>query len=84
RSLRGAADRLERSLSTAGVPHDVKEYPEAGHGFLNDHDGAGDKTPLIFAVSGKWMGAGFHEPSATDARARIVSFFGTHLKTPSP
>jgi len=25
-------------------------------------------------------GASFHEPSAFDARARIIGFFGQHLK----
>ncbi len=45
RSLRGAAARLEKALTVVGVEHDVKEYPQAGHEFLNDHEGAGDKTP---------------------------------------
>jgi carboxymethylenebutenolidase len=59
----------------------VKEYPEAGHGFINDHDGAGDKTPLLLAVLGKLSpGAGYHEASAQDARRRIVAFFDAHLK----
>ena len=35
-SLRGAAGRLEVALETAGVTHDVKEYPHASHAFLND------------------------------------------------
>ncbi len=82
RSLRGAAARLERALTAVDVPHDVKEYPDAAHSFLNDHDGAGDKTPFIFIVSGALMGMGFHEESARDARARIISFFDEHLKTP--
>jgi len=43
RALRGAADRLDQALTAVGVEHDVKEYPEAGHAFLNDHKGAGDK-----------------------------------------
>ena len=47
RSLRGAAARLEKALTAAGVEHDVKEYPQAGHEFLNDHEGAGDKPPEI-------------------------------------
>jgi carboxymethylenebutenolidase len=47
------------------VEHDVKEYPEAGHAFLNDHD----NVPVLFAVMGKLTpGAGYHEPSAHDAR----------------
>jgi hypothetical protein len=29
---------------------------------------------------GKIAGGGYHEPSAEDARRRIVSFFNTHLK----
>jgi hypothetical protein len=37
---------------------------------------------LLFAVMGKLAPgvAGYHEPSAQDARRRIVSFFDTHLK----
>ncbi|HTZ08787.1 MAG TPA: dienelactone hydrolase family protein [Acidimicrobiales bacterium] len=80
RSLRGAAARLERSLSAAGVPHDVKEYPDAGHGFLNDHEGAGDRTPLVFAVLSRFMANGYHDAAAVDARRRIVAFFDTHLR----
>ena len=79
-TLRGAAARLETSLTTAGVPHDVKEYPEAGHGFMDDHEGAGDTLPLLFAVMGKLAGPGYHEASAEDARRRIVTFFDAHLK----
>lgn len=82
--LRGAATRLGDSLTAVGVAHDVKEYPDAGHGFLNDHEGAGDKPPLLFAVMGKLTtGPGYHEPSARDARRRIVSFFDAHLRVPA-
>ncbi len=81
RANRGTADRLERLLAAVGVDHDVKEYPDAGHAFLN-HEGAGDRTPLMFVVMGKFAGPeGYHEPSALDARRRIVSFFGAHLKS---
>lgn len=82
RTLRGAAERLEKVLTAVGIDHDVKEYPEAGHGFLNDHNGAGDKNPLFFAVMAKLTPgtAGFHEASATDARERILDFFERHLK----
>jgi carboxymethylenebutenolidase len=78
-SLRGAASRLERALSAADVDHDVKEYPDAGHGFLNNHDRA--DVPTLFVVMGKISGARCLEPSAQDARRRIVSFFNTHLKS---
>jgi carboxymethylenebutenolidase len=32
-----AAGRLERVKTKVGVDHDIKVYPEASHGFLNDH-----------------------------------------------
>jgi carboxymethylenebutenolidase len=79
RSNRGTADRLERVLTAAGVVHDVKEYPDAGHAFLNDHNRA--DVPILFVVMGTLAGGGgYHEPSARDARRRIVSFFNTRLK----
>jgi carboxymethylenebutenolidase len=66
------------------VDHDVKEYPEAGHEFLNDHPGAGDRNPVIFQVMGLFSGpSGYHEPSARDARRRITTFFASHLKPSS-
>ncbi len=74
RLLRGAAARLESALTAAGVDHDVKEYPDAGHSFLNQHDS------VLFTVAGWLMGGGYHEPSARDARRRIAAFFRTHLK----
>jgi carboxymethylenebutenolidase len=78
RTLRGAADRLERALTANSVDHDVKEYPEAGHGFLNDHDPA--DAPTLFVLLGKIAGGGYQERAAEDARRRIISFFNTHLK----
>lgn len=81
RSLRGAARRLERALTEAGVAHDVREYPEAGHGFLNDHEGAGDHVPPLFAVLGSLVTRmGYNEGAAADARRRIIGFFDDHLK----
>lgn len=80
-SLRDAAARLDSALSAVGVAHDVKEYPEAAHGFINDHEGAGDKPPLLFAVMAKLVsGPGYHEESAADARRRIAAFFAEHLR----
>ena len=81
RALRGAANRLEEALAAVGIEHDVKEYPGAGHGFLNDHEGAGDKAPLVFAALGRLSGTSFREQAALDARRRIVAFFDAHLKT---
>lgn len=74
RQLQGAAVRLERALAAAGVPHDVKEYPAAGHGFMNRHD-----KPLLRAI-GPLVGMGYEPTAAQDARARIVAFFDEHLR----
>ncbi len=79
KGLRGAAARLDGALTAAGVPHDVKEYPQASHGFLNDH-GTDGRVPPVFAVMAKLSGMGYHEESANDARRRIVAFFAEHLK----
>jgi carboxymethylenebutenolidase len=81
RANRGTAEKLDRALEAIGVDHDVKEYPDAGHAFLNDHDGAGDRAPAILVVMGVFGGpSGYHERSATDARRRIASFFDRHLR----
>lgn len=79
RTLRGAAARLAEALSANQITHDVKEYPRAGHSFLNDH--SDDETPMLISVLGWLTGVRPHEPSAQDARRRIVTFFNTHLRT---
>lgn len=70
---RGAAARLERALIAAQVDHDVVEYPEAGHAFLNDDHDMVSRMMRIARI-------GYHEPSARSARRRIVAFFGRHLR----
>lgn len=78
-SLRGAAERLAGILDAANVPNDIKEYPDAGHSFLNDHDIS--EVPWIFRIMGHLVGGtAYHEPSAADARARIAAFFRSHLQ----
>jgi carboxymethylenebutenolidase len=81
RTLRGRAALLDHALGAAGIDHDVKEYPEVGHGFLNDHAGAGDTLPRLFVLTGPLMGPGYEESAAKDARSRIIAFFDAHLKT---
>ena len=81
-SLKGAAERLNAVLDTLGIDHDVKEYPEAGHGFINDH--RDERIPPLFALMARFIGgADYHEPSAVDARRRIEAFFERHLKAPA-
>ena len=78
-TLRGAAGKLQSALESNGVANDVKEYPGAGHGFLNDHKGAGDKMPALIKLMGPVMGFGPHAESTRDARLRITKFFREHL-----
>jgi len=33
------------------------------------------------AIAGRFAHAAYHEPSAVDARQRIVAFFDTHLRS---
>jgi carboxymethylenebutenolidase len=77
RSLRSAPAVLERVLTAHGVEHDITTYPDAGHGFLNDH--APGETPIWAAVTGTFARTGYHERSALDARRRIIGFFDRHL-----
>ena len=72
RANRGTAERLDRALEALGVDHEIKEYPDAGHSFLNDHQSR------VFKML-KVVGIGYHDPSAQDARRRIASFFYEHL-----
>jgi carboxymethylenebutenolidase len=81
RSLRSAPVRLEKALRANAVEHEIKVYADAGHSFLNDHDPA--EASVIFRVLARLSGAQFHEPSAIDARRRIVAFFDHHLKPPA-
>jgi carboxymethylenebutenolidase len=83
-SLRGAAARLEVALTKAGVAHDVKEYPDAGHSFLNNHREHGDHLPFYVVVFGKLLMSSGHRPGpADDARRRILTFFEDHLSEPA-
>jgi carboxymethylenebutenolidase len=76
--VRETFDRLEPALAAAGIDHDIKLYPEAGHGFLNDHDPS--ELPLWVRAVADLAAAEYHDPSARDARRRIIDFFDVHLK----
>lgn len=70
---KGVAAELEQALERALVAHDVKEYPEAGHSFMNRHRGYGVLKVLRFKA------IGYNEEATMDARRRITSFFSEHL-----
>jgi carboxymethylenebutenolidase len=78
-SLRGAAAKLGATLTKAGVPHDVKEYPSAGHSFLN----GGESGPKIMRPLLRVAGMGPEPVAAADAWARIDAFFTEHLGAPA-
>jgi carboxymethylenebutenolidase len=78
-ALRGAAERLTDSLEKVGVEHDVKEYAEAGHTFINDLAGSGDLTPTMSVLTRLVPGMTYDEEAAEDAKQRILQFFGIHL-----
>jgi carboxymethylenebutenolidase len=81
-TLRGAAEKLDGALSSAGVERDVQEYADAGHMFLNNHDPADLAKPvaLVMQVVARLTGSKYHEPSARDARRRILAFFDIYLR----
>jgi carboxymethylenebutenolidase len=68
----GVADQLQRALERALVPHEVREYSDAGHSFMNHHQS-------FFFKLLRFGGIGYNEPAALDARRRITAFFRTHL-----
>jgi carboxymethylenebutenolidase len=79
RGLRGAADTLRRAAHEAGVRADVKEYPQAGHGFINRITAVSPLTPML-----KVMGVGYDHTAAADAKSRILRFFDTYLREALP
>jgi carboxymethylenebutenolidase len=75
RGLSGAAEKLEVALEARGVPHDVTEYPRAGHSFLNPED----LSPWWMRPVARVMHVGPEPESAREAWRRIEAFLGEHL-----
>jgi carboxymethylenebutenolidase len=71
------AARLEAALTAAGIDHDVKSYPAAGHSFMNRH---ARLTTWLGARSP--MRAAYEPEAAEDAWRRVVAFFGRYLAPP--
>lgn len=79
RNAKGVAGQLEKALTHCGIEHDVKEYKDTDHAFMNDHDP--DEVPLFIKfISIAFGGGKYHEASTRDARKRIITFFNKHLK----
>jgi carboxymethylenebutenolidase len=79
RSLRGAAGKLDRLLTERDVPHDIKEYPDAGHSFANRNKPRPVLSPLMRLA----IGAEFNESADSDAWQRVHGFFAAHLRGPA-
>ncbi|WP_144659177.1 dienelactone hydrolase family protein [Paenarthrobacter nicotinovorans] len=76
RTLPGAAATLEHALSSLGIKHDVKEFPTAGHAFMNDAPvGPKPLRPLM-----RVMGIKPDPASAPEAWRRIEEHFAKYLR----
>ena len=73
--LSGATATLQKVLTSKGIEHDIKEYPEAGHAFMNPHQAGGPVFGTLLRISG----AKPNPDAASDAWNRIEAFFGEHL-----
>jgi carboxymethylenebutenolidase len=65
--------RLEAVLTTLGVPHEVKVYPDAGHSFMSH-------KPPLFAPVAVLARLDFKPEATQDAWRRIFAFFGRYLR----
>ncbi len=74
RTLPGRAARLESVLESLNIDHDIKEYPNAGHSFMN-RISTGPLGPLV-----RMVGMNYEHDAAEDAWARISDFFERHLR----
>ena len=73
--MMGQAKRVEKGLAAAGVPHDLKVYPGAGHSFLNDEMTGPRPLQPIERV----LNVGPRPDAAKDAWARIEAYFARYL-----
>jgi carboxymethylenebutenolidase len=78
KTLKGAARKLETALDNLGIENSVKEFPTAGHSFLNETD----EGPALLRPLMRVMGIGPDPQSAPEAWKRIEDHFTRHLKGP--
>jgi carboxymethylenebutenolidase len=74
RTLKGRAAKLESALTSLNITHDVKEYPQAGHSFMN-RISTGPLGPLV-----RFVGMNYEHDAAEDAWSRISAFFEEYLR----
>lgn len=74
--LKGHGERLESFLTSLGVKHDVRTYPEVGHAFAFEHD----VPAIIVAISDfTGMSTNYDAAVAADAWGRVDRFFAEQL-----
>ena len=79
RDLRaGRGQTFGQAGAVPGIDHDINVYPDTGHAFLRQ---PGSEPGKIAGIVARITHAGYHEPSAHDARRRIAALFDAHLKT---
>jgi len=78
KTLRGRPERLERALTELGIPHDIKEYDDAGHSFMNKL-AVGPLKPALHVT-----GFDYVEGASEDAWRRIIAFFEEHVRARGP
>ena len=76
----GAAPKLATALERLEIPHDVKEYPGAGHAFMNEEITGWPWTRPIARV----LNFSPDPVAASDAWRRIEAFFSVHLGGTTP
>jgi carboxymethylenebutenolidase len=75
--LKGATKKLKQAANNQGVVNDIKEYPSAGHAFMNPEQAGGPVFGTILRISG----ARPEPEAAKDAWLRIEDFFAEHLRS---
>jgi carboxymethylenebutenolidase len=75
RGLRGRAQRLQDALQALGIEHDVKEYPDAGHSFMNRINVGPGLGRLV-----KFVGLDYRHEASEDSWRRVMDFFDAQLR----
>ena len=73
---RDTTAKLEKVLTAAGVEHDVRAYPGAGHQFLND----AKNGPIVLRPLLKVTNAGPDPVAAAEAWERIEAYLAKYLR----
>lgn len=76
KQLAGATKTLNAVLTKKNIKHDIKEYPEAGHAFMNPHQAGGPVFGNLLRITG----AKPNPEAAADAWSRIEKFFAEELR----